>query len=89
MEDDLQLRLLNRDAHRVSLTHAGELYFARSSVLCEELHDIDEDLHSEKHQPKGKIRVSAPINSGSHYLRPLFYDVLVQHPDIQLDLGFI
>ncbi|KFZ37657.1 LysR family transcriptional regulator [Shewanella mangrovi] len=88
LESDLQLRLLNRDAHRVSLTNTGEQYYQRCAALFEELDDIDEDLHREKHRPCGKVRVSAPINSGSYFLRQIFYDFLQQYPDIQLDLHF-
>jgi len=88
LEDDLQLRLLNRDAHRVSLTSTGEQYYLRSSALFDELNDIDNDLHKDKHQPKGKIRITAPIYSGKQYLRPIFYDFLLEYPEIQLDLRF-
>jgi LysR family transcriptional regulator AphB len=88
LESDLQLRLLNRDAHRVVLTSTGEQYYQRCSALFEELLDIDEDLHRDKHRPSGKIRVSAPINSGSYFLRGIFYDFLQHYPEIQLDLHF-
>lgn len=88
LEQDLQLRLLNRDAHRVSLTHTGEQYFQRSNALFDELNGIDQDLHREKHQPKGKIRISAPIYSGKQFLRKIFYDFLLEYPEIQLDLRF-
>ncbi|KUI98485.1 LysR family transcriptional regulator [Vibrio sp. MEBiC08052] len=88
LETDLQLRLLNRDAHRVALTSTGEQYFQRSAMLFDELNDIDEDLHRDKYQPQGKIRISAPINAGSYFLRDIFYDFLLQYPDIQLDLNF-
>ncbi|MCH1919561.1 LysR family transcriptional regulator [Shewanella sp. A3A] len=88
LESDLQLRLLNRDAHRVMLTSTGEQYFQRSSALFEELADIDEDLHRDKQRPCGKIRISAPINAGNTLLRDLFYDFMQQQPDIQLDLHF-
>ncbi|QUJ66428.1 LysR family transcriptional regulator [Photobacterium sp. GJ3] len=88
LETDLQLRLLNRDAHRVSLTHTGQQYFERSGALFDELSDIGEDLHRDKHEPQGKIRISAPINAGSQFLRTIFFDFLQQYPDIQLDLQF-
>ncbi|PJC85838.1 hypothetical protein CSW98_12325 [Vibrio sp. HA2012] len=35
-----------------------------------------------------KIRISAPINAGSQFLRSIFYDFLLQYPDVQLDLRF-
>lgn len=88
LERDLQLRLLNRDAHRVVLTSIGEQYLQRSAALFDELDTIDEDLHRDKHQPQGKIRISAPINAGSQFLRAVFFDFLLQYPDIQLDLSF-
>ncbi|ASI98006.1 LysR family transcriptional regulator [Vibrio rotiferianus] len=88
LEADLQLRLLNRDAHRVVLTNIGEQYFQRSVDLFDELNDIDEDLHRDKYQPKGKICISAPINAGSQFLRTIFYDFLLQYPEIQLDISF-
>lgn len=88
LETDLQLPLLNRDAHRVVLTSIGEQYFQRSVALFDELNDIDEDLHRDKYQPQGKIRISAPINAGSQFLRAIFYEFLLKYPDIQLDLSF-
>ncbi|MBU2871432.1 LysR family transcriptional regulator [Colwellia sp. E2M01] len=88
LEDDLQLRLLNRDAHRVSLTSTGEQYYLRSNTLFDELADIDNDLHKDKHEPKGKVVVTAPIYSGKQFLRPIFYDFLLKYPEIQLDLRF-
>ncbi|MFH0258223.1 LysR family transcriptional regulator [Vibrio rumoiensis] len=88
LEHHLQLRLLNRDAHRVSLTSIGELYYQRSYPLFNELNDIGEELYAEKHHAKGKIRVSAPINAGTQFLRTIFYDFLLEYPDIQLDLHF-
>ncbi|MCU4677026.1 LysR family transcriptional regulator [Catenovulum sp. 2E275] len=86
LEDDLQLRLLNRDAHRVSLTHTGEQYFKRSSILFNELDDINQALHSEKHQAKGKIRISAPTNAGIYFLRNIFSEFSKKYPEIQLDI---
>lgn len=88
LETDLQLRLLNRDAHRVVLTSIGEQYFQRSASLFDELNDIDDALHREKYQPQGKIHVCAPVNAGVHFLRRLCYEFLLQYPEIQLDLSF-
>lgn len=88
LEDDLQLRLLNRDAHRVTLTHTGSQYYDRYCVLFEELNEIESDLNEEKHTAQGKIRITAPIYLGQHFLSSLFCDFLLQYPDIQLDLRF-
>ncbi|WP_413282872.1 LysR family transcriptional regulator [Vibrio sp. MA40-2] len=88
LESDLQLRLLNRDAHRVTLTHIGNQYYHRSFALFDELGKIGQQLHHEKHQLKGKIRITAPIYFGQQFLKSIFYDFLLQYPEIQLDLRF-
>ena len=88
LEQALQLTLLNRDAHRVTLTHTGELYYDRYRKLFEEVECIEQALCDEKDQPKGKIRICAPIYMGKHFLSPIFCDFLLQYPDIQLDLRF-
>ena len=88
LEDDLQLRLLNRDAHRVTLTHTGSQYYDRYNTLFDELNGIELDLNEEKTEPKGKIRITAPIYLGKHFLRAIFCDFLLAYPDIQLDLRF-
>jgi len=88
LEQALQLTLLNRDAHRVTLTHTGELYYDRYRKLFDEVECIEQALCDEKDQPKGKIRISAPIYMGKHFLSTIFCDFLLQYPDIQLDLRF-
>jgi LysR family transcriptional regulator AphB len=88
LEDDLQLRLLNRDAHRVTLTNTGECYYNRCHSMFDELNGIELDLAKEKDSPSGKIRIAAPIYSGKEYLKNIFSDFLLKYPDIQLDLRF-
>jgi len=88
LEQDLQLRLLNRNAHRVTLTHTGTQYYNRYCSLFDELDNIELDLHEEKQQPKGKIRVASPIFLGQRFLKSIFCDFLIQYPEIQLDLRF-
>ncbi|GAA0837980.1 LysR family transcriptional regulator [Marinomonas arenicola] len=87
LELDLQLRLLNRDAHKVVLTSTGKHYFQRFASLFDEIDEIDIGLHQDKYRPQGKIRISSPINLGSQLLRTIFYDFLIKYPDIQLDLS--
>lgn len=86
LEEDLAIRLLNRDAHRVQLTHAGQRYYERSLPLFEELNDVAVCLQQDNTQAKGTIRISAPVNFGAHVLAQHFNAFLLKYPDIQLDL---
>jgi LysR family transcriptional regulator AphB len=86
LEADLALRLLNRDAHRVQLTHAGQQYYKSSAHLFDELENVAFCLLQDKNEAKGTIRISAPVNFGSDILAPHFNAFLKQYPDIHLDL---
>ena len=86
LEKTIQLRLLNRDAHRVTLTHIGRIYYDRYSAIFDEIDHIDTDLYEEKNQPRGKIRIAAPIYLGKYLLSDIFCDFLLEYPEIQLDL---
>lgn len=86
LEADLALRLLNRDAHRVQLTHAGQQYYKSSAHLFDELENVACCLLQDKNEAKGTIRISAPVNFGSDILAPHFNAFLKQYPDIHLDL---
>ena len=86
LEADLALRLLNRDAHRVQLTHAGQQYYKSSAHLFDELENVAFCLLKDKNEAKGTIRISAPVNFGSDILAPHFNAFLKQYPDIHLDL---
>jgi len=86
LEEDLALRLLNRDAHRVQLTLYGQRYYERCSPLFDELNDVAACLYQDKMQAKGTIRISAPVNFGVHVLAGHFNAFLKEYPDIYLDL---
>jgi LysR family transcriptional regulator, transcriptional activator AphB len=86
LEEDLAIRLLNRDAHRVQLTHSGQRYYERSASLFEELDDVAVCLLQDKTQAKGTIRISAPVNFGVQVLAQHFNAFLIEYPDIHLDL---
>lgn len=86
LEQDLGLRLLNRDAHRVQLTHSGQRYYERSLPLFEELNDLAACVLQDKTQAKGTIRISAPVNYGTYVLAEHFNAFMKAYPEIHLDL---
>lgn len=88
LEDDLQLRLLDRNAHRVTLTHVGSEYYERYRLLFVEANHIELALSQEKNKAKGVIRITAPIYLGKQILGAIFCDFLLAYPEIQLDLRF-
>jgi len=86
LEQSLGLRLLHRDAHRISLTGTGQQYLARCGPLFHELQDIAGDMQADKQQPIGLIRLTAPVNAMHRWLAAALQDFQLKHPKIELDI---
>ena len=86
LEASLQLRLLNRDAHRIILTGTGIQYFERCEALFNEFQSISTDLLKEKHEASGKIRITAPANMTHKWLGKILNNFLCEYPNVNIDL---
>lgn len=86
LEQALGLRLLHRDAHRIHLTGTGRQYFQRCGPLFSELNDISGELHAEKHQPAGLLRIAAPVNTMYRWLAGALNQFQLRYPKIDLDI---
>ena len=60
IEKRLGVRLLNRNARRLSLTVPGAVYFERCKTLLDGLHETEAELGSLSTEPRGTLRISAP-----------------------------
>jgi DNA-binding transcriptional LysR family regulator len=58
LEDELQLRLLNRTTRSVTLTEAGERLLARVRPILEDLDDALGSLDDFRDAPRGRLRLS-------------------------------
>lgn len=86
LEDQLNLKLLHRDAHKVQLTQEGQDYYQKSMSWLDGLYDTVGTLQQNNQAASGTVRVTAPISLCQQSLAPLFTDFLQHYPDIQLDL---
>lgn len=86
LESALAIRLLERNARRLTLTRAGAEFMQRCAPLLDELQQVTEHLHDRHHQASGEIRFAAPINLTQSWLGQLLNDFMRQHPHIRIDL---
>lgn len=87
LEHNLGVRLFHRTTRRLTLTEAGEHYYdyaRRAYALAREGEDVVTQMQGE---PRGVLRVSAPMSFGRLHLAPLMPDFLKQYPGVQLDLS--
>ena len=86
LEESLGASLLNRTTRRVSVTEVGEAYYERCKRVLAEVEEADllvEQLHSE---PRGTLKVSAPMSFGVAHLGPAVSDFLSEYRELSISL---
>lgn len=86
LEERLGARLLNRTTRRVSVTEVGEAYYERCKRVLSEVEEADllvEQLHSE---PRGTLKVSAPMSFGVVHVGPAVSEFLSLYSDLSISL---
>jgi len=86
LEAHLAVRLINRTTRRMSLTEAGALYHRRIAGILDDLEDADATLGPLQQEPRGLLRVSAPMATSLVALSPAIPQFLERYPEITLDL---
>ncbi|GAM54156.1 transcriptional regulator, lysR family [Vibrio ishigakensis] len=86
LEQQLKLKILNRNTRKQSLTQAGELYLKSCRELLSDLEATEKKLESLAISAEGQIRISAPTNFGSYVLAPLLSEFSKAHSDIRIEL---
>lgn len=86
LENKLNVRLLNRTTRRVNLTEAGMQYFQHAQQILASVDEMDQQLGGLHQNPKGTLRISAPVSFSIKHLAPLLAKFQQEYPLIDLDL---
>lgn len=86
LEDRLGATLLHRTTRRQSLTDVGRAYYDRCKLVLAEAEAADTLALDMRSQPKGVLRVNAPVTFGSFSLAPFVTRYLDRYADMQIDL---
>ncbi|ABE54073.1 LysR, substrate-binding [Shewanella denitrificans OS217] len=86
LEVRLGVRLLNRTTRKVSLTEAGTEYFQHAQQILLSIDEMDAQLGGLQQQPKGTLRISAPVSFALKHLGRLVTDFQIAHPLVNVDL---
>ncbi|MGR9046055.1 MAG: LysR family transcriptional regulator [Gammaproteobacteria bacterium] len=84
LEDSLGVTLLNRTTRRISLTEAGENYYARGKPLLDDFAELDEEIAQLGQNVKGILKISAPIDFGGIYMVPAIDAYRRLHPSVKV-----
>ncbi|HVK99371.1 MAG TPA: LysR family transcriptional regulator [Dongiaceae bacterium] len=86
LERILGCRLLERNAHRFSLTEAGQAYLQACGPLLEELQAVTDHLDENQRSLSGSLRVTAPVNLTQQWMGNCFFAFMRRYPGIRLQL---
>lgn len=88
LEAHLGIRLFNRSTRRVELSEAGKAYYPRCRELLEQLDLVESEVSGFGQLPRGRLRVSVPMDFGRLFLQPAIRQFLSRYPDIRLEVHF-
>lgn len=86
LEDRLGVRLLNRSTRRLGLTEAGRDFYERAQRILIEIDEAEQAASSRQVNPRGVLRVNAPVTYGISHLVPVLPDFMRRYPEIRVDL---
>ena len=87
LEARLGAPLLRRTTRRQSLTDIGQAFYERSRIILAEMEGAEALVHDMSATPRGRLRVSAPVNSERAGLAPLVTRYLATYPNVEVEVN--
>lgn len=86
LENELGVQLLHRSTRVVTPTETGLAFHERCVEILASLEEAERSITQMQEQPRGRLKVNAPMTFGTMHLAPALADFLVQYPDLQVQL---
>jgi DNA-binding transcriptional LysR family regulator len=86
IEERLGIMLLNRTTRSVQLTERGQIYLEDCKRVLEDFEMAERRVRGEDAQPRGSMRVTAPVLFGRLYVLPIVNRLLLEHPALSIHL---
>jgi DNA-binding transcriptional LysR family regulator len=86
LESELGVQLLHRSTRVVTPTETGLAFHERCVEILASLAEAERSITQLHEQPRGRLRVNAPMSFGTMHLAPALADFLVEYPDLQVQL---
>jgi len=87
LERDLGVKLLHRTTRRLSLTEAGSVFYDGCQRAIAEVAAAEAAVASLTGEPRGRLRVSAPLSFGLRHLAPALESFMLRFGDVQVELA--
>ena len=87
LEDALQVQLLQRTTRKVTPTPTGLAFYERCVAILADLEEAELAVSQLQTEPKGQLRINAPMTFGTRFLSPVIAQFLQQYPDLHVELS--
>src|SRR5712692_6990909 len=86
LEQELGSQLLVRTTRSASPTENGQAYYERCIAILADLDEADRAVARLQSEPRGLLRVNAPMSFGTLHLGRAVADFMEKYPDLQVQL---
>jgi DNA-binding transcriptional LysR family regulator len=86
LEELLGARLLDRTTRRTSPTEVGRAYYERCVDILASIEETELQVSRLHDEPRGVLRVNAPMSFGILYLGGAVADFMAAYPDLKIEL---
>ncbi|QUY47448.1 HTH-type transcriptional activator AaeR [Serratia plymuthica] len=86
LENELQVKLLNRSTRRIGLTEAGKIYYQGCRRMLQEVSEVHEQLYAFNNTPTGTLRIGSSSTMAQNVLATMTADMLKEYPGLTVNL---
>src|SRR5919198_78170 len=86
LEEHLGVQLLNRTTRKTAPTENGQAYYERAVAILADLDEADLAVTQAQAEPRGLLRVNAPMSFGTLHLGRAIADFMQRYPELQIQL---
>ena len=87
LESRLGISLFHRSTRRLSLTEPGRLLLIRAQKILTDLEEIEQEVSAENQEPRGILRLNAPVSFAIRHVGPIMPQFSQRHPLVTVELG--
>ncbi|MBE9242152.1 LysR family transcriptional regulator [Synechocystis salina] len=86
LENELKIQLLHRSTRKVTLTPTGLAFYEKSVQILADLEEAELSVSQLHGEPKGLLRINAPMTFGTMYVAPLVAKFMALHSQVEVQL---
>jgi DNA-binding transcriptional LysR family regulator len=87
LEARLGIKLFHRSTRKLSITEAGRSYLEASERILADIDAADAAVAADRFEPRGLLRLNAPVAFGARQIAPLLAEFAQLHPLVTVELG--